>query len=414
MFIRLLKRSFYNQKKAMALMVVSVTMGTAITASLITLSFEITGKVAKELRAFGANILVEPNVKGLASLSGQQRYLREEDIIKTKTIFWRHNILGVAPFLETKSVIEVKDKNTKIDTIGTWFEKELPLPGEARSFPAGVKTVSLWWDIDGEWPKKNEEVLVGVTAAKLMGISPGAALRINGKDFRASGILNTGGKEDRQIFLNLETLQEMASLKGKISKVLVSALTTPMDDFAYKDPKTMTKTEYEKWYCTGYVTSIAKQVEEVFLGSSVKPIWQVAETEGKVLDRLRSTIYILSILTLFATALGVSTTMISSLLRRIEEIGLMKAIGADSLKISTIFLSEAFVIGISGGLLGYLISIAVVKFIGLKVFGTVLEQKALLLPIAIFSALIIAVIGSLLPIKRALKIKPAIVLKGVE
>ena len=53
MLSSLLKQSFFNQKKAMSLMLVSVAMGTAITASLITIAFDIKGKVSRELRSFG-------------------------------------------------------------------------------------------------------------------------------------------------------------------------------------------------------------------------------------------------------------------------------------------------------------------------------------------------------------------------
>jgi len=43
MLLNIIQRSFLNQKKAMALMVVSIAVGTAMAASLITLSFEISG-----------------------------------------------------------------------------------------------------------------------------------------------------------------------------------------------------------------------------------------------------------------------------------------------------------------------------------------------------------------------------------
>src|SRR5512134_2323001 len=108
MLLNIIRRSFSNQKKAMALMIVSIAVGTALAASLITLSFEIEGKVSKELRSFGANIIVEPKVEGLADISGQKRYLRSEDIIKTKTIFWRHNIIGIAPFLDADAHLSGK------------------------------------------------------------------------------------------------------------------------------------------------------------------------------------------------------------------------------------------------------------------------------------------------------------------
>jgi putative ABC transport system permease protein len=162
------------------------------------------------------------------------------------------------------------------------------------------------------------------------------------------------------------------------------------------------------------VTSIAKQVEDVFAGSGARPIWQVAETEGRVLDRIELLIYLLTVITLIASALSVSTTMIMSLLRRTEEIGLMKSIGADSARIISIFISEGMVIGLAGGLIGYIISIAASDYIGLQVFNTELVHRGILFPLAIGSAIVIAILGSILPIRRALSIKPAIVLKGAE
>jgi len=414
MLINLLKRSFLNRKKPFVLIIASVSVGTAMVASLITISFEISGKISRELRAFGANILIEPKVEGLADISGQKRYLRQEDIIKAKTIFWRHNIVGIAPFLEEKAEISARGAVDRIDVIGTWYEKELPLPGKTDKFSAGAKTVSPWWNIDGAWPDSSDKTVIGTSLAGRLGVGKGDNIFLDGRKFEVSGILETGGKEDQQVFMDMESLQNFKGMKGKVSKVLVSALTTPMDDFAYKDPKTMSRPEYEKWYCTGYVTSIAKQLEEAFQGSRGKPVWQVAETEGRILEQLTWLIYILCAITVMASSLGVSTTMIMSLMRRTEEIGLMKAIGADSINIAIIFISEGIVVGVIGGLGGYLLSLKVVQYIGTKVFSAGLEHRAILMIIAVGSALLISVAGSLLPVRRALRIKPAVVLKGAE
>jgi putative ABC transport system permease protein len=409
----LLKQSFFNQKKAMTLMIVSVAMGTAITASLITISLDIKGKVSRELRSFGANITLEPRVEGIADLAGQKRYLSEDDIVKAKTIFWRHNILGVAPFLEEKAEVGFRDRKRETVAVGTWFEKDLPLPGEAQTFKAGVKTVSPWWDVRGKYPE-GDRVVLGISLAGALGAREGDQILIDGKPYTVAGTLSTGGKEDERVFMGLDSLQALKGLDGDISRVLVSALTTPMDDFAYKDPESMSPKEYEKWYCTGYVTSIANQLEEVFKGSVAKPIWQVAETEGRVLGRMTLLIYLLTAAALLAASLGVSTTMAASLLRRLDEIGLMKSIGADSVSISAIFLAEALIIGAVGGIAGYLLSIGVSKYIGYKVFDTAIAGRFMLFPIAIGSALLISVLGSLAPIRRALKVKPAVVLKGAE
>jgi len=413
MLFEIIKRSFLNQKKAMVLMIASVAVGTAITASFLTISLDISSKVSKELRSFGANILIEPRIEGIADLAAQNRYLFEDDIIKSKTIFWRHNILGLSPFLEAKGIIEFMGRRERMDLIGGWYERAMPLPGESGQFLIGIKTVFPWWNIEGAWPS-GDGVVAGSAVARKMGIRIGDRLSINGREFTVTGILDSGGREDNVLFLPMAVLQEMKGLKGRVSKVLVSALTTPMDEFAYKDPKTMTRTEYEKWYCTGYVTSIAKQLEEVFRGSRARPVWHIAETEGKILERLRLLIYLLSIISLLASSLGVSTTMVMSLLRRIEEIGLMKAIGADRAGIMTIFFTEGAIIGLMGGLVGYLLSLFISRYIGSQVFNTGLEQRAMLFPISIGSSLIIAIGATVLPINRALKIRPAVVLKGME
>lgn len=413
MLFSLLKRSFSNQKKAMAVMALSVAAGTAVTASLITVSLDIKGKVSKELRAFGANIVLEPKVTGLADIAGQRRYLREEDVVKSKTIFWRHNIVGVAPFLEERAGAGFKGKSKDITLVGTWFEKRISLPGEKADFEAGVRSVSPWWSLTGS-PPEGKTVALGVSLARELGAAEGDEVLIDGSPYVVSGTLSTGGREDWQAFMELGEAQALKGREGDLTRVLVSALTTPMDDFAYKNPDTMSRLEYEKWYCTGYVTSIAKQLEEVFAGSKARPIWHVAETEGNVLGRLGMLIYLMTAAALLTSALAVSSTMAAGVLRRLDEIALMKSIGADAFGISLIFLSEAFVIGLAGGAVGYLASLLAAKFIGLQVFGSVPGARELLLPLSLLSALVISAFGSVMPIRRALRVKPALVLKGAR
>lgn len=408
MLFTLIKRSFLNQKKAMAVMIVSVAVGTAISGSLIALSLDISSKVSRELRSFGANIIVQPKVEGLAALGSQNRYLREEDIPKAKTIFWRHNIVGIAP------VLMVRDDASGLVMLGTWHRRDLVVPGDKTPFTAGVETVMPWWSVEGRWPIGETEVLAGLGLSRRLGLKPGDRVVFMGKRLIVTGILSTGDKEDEMLVTELSTAQRLSGLSGKISQVFVSALTTPMDDFAYKDPKTMTEKEYEKWYCTGYVTSIAKQLEDerVFAHAVARPVWPVAETEGKILKRLNLLVYLLTILALISSALGVSTTMIMSLLRRTDEVALMKAVGADSIKTIVIFLSEALVIGILAGVVGYAASLGIAGYIGRTVFGSALEQRAMLLPVSIGVAVLISMLGAYLPIRRALSIRPAVVLKG--
>lgn len=413
MFFRFIINFLKKEKKAVTVIFFSTVAGTAVIATMLSLSLEIEEKVKKELRSFGANIIVEPEVKGLMSLAGQPHYLMESDIPKIKTIFWRHNIIGIAPFLEVTLDGNINGRVYKLNGLGTWFEKELPLPGEAGSMKTGVFTVASWWYVDGRLPLK-KECLAGSTLAGRLGLKIGDRINFGKEVFTISGILSTGSREDDFIVMSLEEMQRIKGLAGRVSYIWINALTTPMDDFAYKDPSKMTPAEYEKWYCTGYVTSIAKQIEEVIKGSSARPVWRVAEAEGNILRKLKLSVYLLSLITLLASAMGLSAALMSAFLKRSREIGLMKAMGGGRLKISLLLLSGVAAVTVLASLGGFFLSLFLSDIIGKEVFGTGLENRVLLLPTALVSGILMTITGAFLPLRRSLSLKPAIVLKGME
>ena len=185
-----------------------------------------------------------------------------------------------------------------------------------------------------------------------------------------------------------------------------------MDDFGKKDPATMTKDEYEKWYCTAYVTSVAKNVEEVMAGSRAKPIWQIASAEGALLKKLNGVMLLLTVLALGASATAVSTSLMASMAERSPEIALMKAVGADRFQISSIFIGETLIISLAGGVVGYLLGDQLAEIISRTVFSSTIASPLWLFPTAIISALVVSIAGSVAPLRRALLIEPVTVLKG--
>lgn len=413
MFLKLFLNFLLNEKKAASIIFFTNMACTGVIATMLSLSLDIENKLQRELRSFGANIIVEPEVKGLMSLAGQPRYLQESDIPKIKTIFWRHNIIGIAPFLEATVNGNINGKPFSLVALGTWFEKDIPVSDEGGSFRSGIFSVASWWYIEGKIPKKGE-CLAGTGVLKQFGLKIGDMISIGRESFRISGVLSTGSREDDMIIMELEELQRLTGLKGLVSSIWISALTTPMDDFAYKDPATMTPAEYEKWYCTGYVTSIAKQIQEVIRDSSARPVWKVAEAEGNVLNKLKLAIYLLSAVTLVASTIGVASTMMRLFLKRTREIGLMKAIGGGRLKISILLLSGVGAICIISSLSGFGVSLFLSHHIGVMLFGTALENKAILFPVSLLNGVIVCLLGAWIPLRNTLAVRPAVVLKGVE
>lgn len=390
-------------------MLVSVVMGASVATAFLGLAGELSYRMAMEMRNYGANILVEP----LAAEQGG--YLNDADLPKIKTVFWRYNITGFAPYLFGVADISAGTRREKGIVTGTWFAQRLTPEGEDESLQ-GVKVIAPWWELNGAWPESGDDAIVGAALAKRLGVASGGEIITTkggrSQRFRVAGIVTTGGYEEEQVFAPLATVQTLFGTPGRVSRVLVSALTVPMDDFGKRDPAGMSKEEYEKWYCTAYVTSVAKNVEEVMAGSQAKPIWQIASAEGSLLIKLNSLMVLLALLALAAAATAVSTSLMASMAERGQEIALMKAIGADHYQIMTIFLAEILIISCIGGLIGYLLGDRLAVYVSRAVFDSTARSSLWLLPTAIISAVSVAVAGSVMPLRRALAIEPVQGLKG--
>ena len=102
----------------------------------------------------------------------------------------------------------------------------------------------------------------------------------------------------------LQIAQDLAGRPGQYRRLLVSALTKPADTFSERDPATMTPVEYDRWYCSPYISSISHQIQQQLPGVEVRAIRQVAEGEGRILTRVSGLMWLVTIAALFAAALG--------------------------------------------------------------------------------------------------------------
>jgi len=147
-------------------------------------------------------------------------------------------------------------------------------------------------------------------------------------------------------------------------------------------------------------------------GSRAKPIWQIASAEGALLKKLNSVMLLLTILALGASAVAVSTSLMASMAERSKEIALMKAMGADRFQVSAIFLGEVLIVSVSAGVIGYLLGTQLAVLISRSVFNSSIASPLWLFPTAIGSAFLVALAGSVAPLRRALLVEPVRVLKG--
>lgn len=419
----------------MALSLVAVLVGATIASSLLDISLDISEKVSRELRAYGANILVEPSAQTISIQIGgvnyapiaERSYLNADQVSKIKTIFWRNQIVGVAPFLY--GVVEIGGRNVVL--AGTWFQRDIKIPFSTvslpngtvikragESFTTGIRGIAPWWQIRGEWLSDTTSggAIVGEEIAQVVNIQIGdeIAITYDGRreTLKVKGVVATGGFEDQQVFVTLEDAQRILRAPNAVDKILVSALVKPDDELARKPHDKMTSEEHVVWYCSPYIGAITYQIEEAIGYAKVKPIRQVSEAEGKVLSQTQLIFLLIAASALSVSAIGVASTMMTTVVERRKEIALMKALGAEESQIALQFIADALIVGLVGGVLGYLLGNLLAQFIGASVFDAVISPSVFSLPVTLGISIGVAFLGSLLPARRASAIVPASVLKG--
>ncbi len=349
----------------------------------------------------------------------QGAYIRESDLGKLKTIFWRHHILGFTPFLDVP--VSSSETGGTTTVIGTWYEHEVPVP-DGTQFKTGVSVTHPWWKVRGRWFNDNaNECVVGATlAAKYRAtIAIGQTIQIAQKGMSNSvpplvvtGIVSTGDAEDNAVVVPLSMAQQLSNRPGQFRRLFVSALTKPADQLSDRDPATMTPEEHDRWFCTPYISSISAQIQQVLPGTDVRVIRRVADTEGRILNRVSTLLWIVTLAALMAAALAVAATSATTILERRAEVGIMKAIGATNVMVAGLFLAEQMMLAIVGGAIGFALGIGLAWLFGDTVFGSPAPPRLVLLPVIIGMAAIVAVLGSLVPLRRAARFDPAPILRG--
>lgn len=348
MFTRLVIKSLKVRKERFLVSVIAIMLGAAVVTSLLTVSLDIREKMGNELRSYGANLIVLP---------GEGEYINQFDAMHS-------SIIGSVPFLYFKT--DVNAKNVEFAGVDI---------GAARK-------MNPWWHIEGRLPEQ-DEVLTGINVAKKLGLKVGDALSVGNHSFKVAGILDTGASDDNRVFISMETAEAISGKSGA-TLVQVSVL--------------------------GNIDDVIKYLENK--NYKVKKVMQVAESEEALLDKTQLLMALVAFFVLSAASLCLLSTMITGVLERSREIGLMKALGCANERLAAIFLTEAGAMGIAGGTLGYLVGLLLSQLIGLRIFDVQVSVKPEVFVLTLLISIAISVIASLLPIRRAVSIDPVVILRG--
>ena len=415
MFLRTLFQSIARRPKRFAIAVLAVAMGVGMAVALASVSLVLGDRLGRTVRQYGANVVVLPKGADLPlEVAGADlSRLVDAGSLPLSTVDglhefrWRNNILAAAPQAYAAATVGAQ----RVPVVGTWF-----VHPSVGSQPDGMKSIAPWWKVDGRLPGEDgAEALVGRALARRLGLTPGAPLELTLADaprtLTVSGVLDAGGLEDDQLYVPLAWLQQATGRAGQIDRVLVSALVLPGDAPPMPDPAKDLKA-YEQWTCRPYAASIAHEIEYANAAVSARPVAALVRGEGRLVSRLNLLMILLTGAALAAAVLGVMSTMVASVVDRTQEIALLRAIGATRHAVGRLFLAEALVVALVGGLLGVGIGFGLAQIVGRGTFGTAVEPHPLLLPAGLVLAVGVCLAGAWLPLRRTAAIDPALALKA--
>lgn len=434
MFARLITDSFTRRPHRKMLTLAALALGMAVVTAALSVALDVGDRLAAEFTSLGANLVVTPQADSLPLEIGgvdyrpanSGAYLPESDLPKIKSVFWHNNIIAFAPELEVRVGSSTQPSLTIIhpsasadaNLVGTWSNHPVPLP-DGRTFVTGVSQTRPWWHVEGRWfSDGGKECVIGRKFADRNSLRIGSPLILSrpgaseGLALQVSGILESGGAEDDSVLAPLSIVQSFVDKPGQYRKLYVLAFTKPEDTFARRDPKTMNADEFERWSCSPYVSSIAYSIQQVLPGSDVRVIHRVADGEGQILTRVRSLLWLVTLAALLAASLAVGASSAASVIERRSELALMKALGAGSATVGFLLAAEQLLLAFVGGTLGYALGYFLARMVGIKVFGVPPQPSFLALGVVLGLAILVTLLGSALPLRRATRFEPAPILRG--
>ena len=362
MLARILWRSLLLRPARTFTALGAVTVAAAVITTMLTLYVDVRAKLHREFRSYGANIIV-------SARAGET--LPSDAVARIDSILGREGT--AVPF----AYVVARTANDKaVVIVGTDF--------------ARARRLDSWWAVS-QWPSRSGEALIGLRALAGERVTADQPFQFiyAGRNLTVTpaGTLRTGGDEDERMYLSLADFT--AWTKQPISVIEVGAA---------GDPQRI-----------GYVMS---EIQRALPQATVQPVRQIVEAEGAVFQKTRSTLLAAVIIIALTALVCLLATLTSSVLDRRRDFAIMKALGASRGSTARLFVSEALLLGVLGGIIGYALGLAAAELIGWSNFHAGVSVRWRVLPEVLAGSMVAAYLTAIFPLALLRRLQPAWILKG--
>jgi len=376
MFWRIIRRIFASNRARLFVILLALGAGAAVTAALLNLQVDAKRRLTTEFRAFGPNVLLVPKNSPSADSStlpesaarSVPAHLPAGDVRVSSALYLIADVSVPSSGKATSAVIGGLNPFAFL----TAFPRSPVYTGPNHS--------------------ANNVCVLGARVARQLNAQQDAELilSVSGRrgSCRVASFRETGGPEDDRVEISLPAAQSLAGLPNRISAIELRVPGTP-----------------------GAIQAYVADLQRLIPQADVRPIRQFTEGEAKIYDSISGILSATVALVLVLTSLCVMAAMTNVAMERRNDVGLMKAIGGATRRVLRLFLAEAALLGLTGGVLGAAIGILLSMWLGKAVFGIAARPRLIVYPVTVALTIIVAIAGAY-PLRRLANIRPASVFRG--
>jgi putative ABC transport system permease protein len=377
-------KNLMRRKAKAGFIMAGLVVGVAAMVAVIGFIRTMTTEINQKMERYGANILILPKTENLqlnygginlGGVSFDVEPIRQADLQRLTTIVNAANIAAVSPIL--LGVVNANGRQVLLAGIDL----------------NSINILKPWWTLSGD-PLGSTGVIAGAETARVLNLSIGQMVHINGSPMPVTGIIDsTGSQDDHLLFAALATVQGILGKQGQISMVEVAALCNACP-----------------------VGEMVRQIADVLPDTRVMAIQQVVKGRLDTLHRFSTFSLGMSVVVILVGSMVVLTTMMSSVRERKEEIGIFRAMGFRKSHVMKIIFSEAAFISGPAGFIGYLLGTGA-TFLAVRFFSDLDHATVVLDPMmcgmAVLLALVVGLLASIYPAVMAARLDPNTALRSL-